>query len=87
MSTIIERLEGEARERVICWLRRRMMECEITIEALEHALNRDVEDERMIRYRDAYGNAWTGLGEMPEWLRRAVAAGQSIDHFASRIFS
>jgi DNA-binding protein H-NS len=35
----------------------------------------------MIRYRDAYGNAWTGLGEMPEWLRRAVAAGQSIDHF------
>ncbi|MEM5453878.1 H-NS family nucleoid-associated regulatory protein [Paraburkholderia phytofirmans] len=81
MPTLIERLEGEARERLICWLRRRMMESEITIEALEHALNRDVEDERMIRYRDAYGNVWTGLGEMPEWLRRAVAAGQSIDHF------
>jgi DNA-binding protein H-NS len=81
MSTIFERLEGEARERLICWLRRRMMESEITIEALERALNCDAEDEQMIRYRDANGNAWTGLGEMPEWLCRAVAAGQSIDHF------
>ncbi|SOE99675.1 H-NS histone family protein [Burkholderia sp. OK233] len=41
----------------------------------------------MIRYRDAYGNAWTGLGEMPQWLHRAVAAGQSIDHFRTRRFN
>ncbi|CAE6816536.1 hypothetical protein R75465_05631 [Paraburkholderia aspalathi] len=81
MPTLIERLEGKARERLICWLRLRMMEYEITIEALEHALDRDVEEEQKIRYRDAYGNAWTGRGEMPEWLRRAVAAGQSVDHF------
>ena len=32
-------------------------------------------------YRDAYGNVWTGLGEMLEWLCRTVAAAQSIDHF------
>ncbi|WOD13857.1 H-NS family nucleoid-associated regulatory protein [Paraburkholderia kirstenboschensis] len=81
MSTFIERLTGEARERLICRLTRRMVQSQITIEALEHAFNRDVEDDQVIRYRDAYGNAWTGLGEMPEWLRRAVAEGESIDHF------
>lgn len=34
-----------------------------------------------IRYRDAYGHAWDGHGDLPEWLRRAVNAGQSIEHF------
>ena len=81
MSTVMERLEGEARERLICWLKRRMMQGGITLEALERALNLDLEEERMIRYRDAFGNTWTGIGELPEWLRRAVAAGQCIDHF------
>jgi hypothetical protein len=37
MSTLIERLAAEPRERLICWLTRRMVDSEITIEALEHA--------------------------------------------------
>lgn len=81
VSAVIEHLEGEARERLIVWLTRRMQECNITLEALQHALQQDIDEAKRIRYRDAWGNTWTGDGEHPEWLRRAVAAGQSIDHF------
>nr|WP_290370872.1 H-NS family nucleoid-associated regulatory protein [Paraburkholderia sabiae] len=81
VSAVIEHLEGEARERLILWLKRRMEECDITLEALQHALQQDIDAVRSIRYRDASGNTWTGEGDQPEWLRRAVAAGQSIDHF------
>jgi DNA-binding protein H-NS len=34
-----------------------------------------------VAYRDAWGNTWNGSGDLPEWLQRAVAAGQSIEHF------
>ncbi|MDQ7981751.1 H-NS family nucleoid-associated regulatory protein [Paraburkholderia sp. SARCC-3016] len=77
-------LEGEARERLIRWIRRRMKECGITFDALEQALVDDARELGAIRYRDAYGNTWTGAGDMPSWLRRAVAAGQSIEHFRTR---
>jgi DNA-binding protein H-NS len=77
-------LEGEARERLICWIRRRMKECGITFDALEQALVDEARERDAIRYRDAYGNTWTGAGDMPSWLRRAVAAGQSIEHFQTR---
>ncbi|WP_084210127.1 H-NS family nucleoid-associated regulatory protein [Ralstonia sp. A12] len=33
------------------------------------------------RYRSADGQTWDGEGEMPDWLRRAVNAGQSPEHF------
>ena len=26
-------------------------------------------------YRDAYGNAWDGHGDKPDWLARAIYAG------------
>ncbi|APR36749.1 H-NS family nucleoid-associated regulatory protein [Paraburkholderia sp. SOS3] len=77
-------LEGEARERLIRWIRRRMNECGIAFDALEQALADEVRERDAIRYRDAYGNTWTGAGDMPSWLRRAVAAGQSIEHFQTR---
>lgn len=34
-----------------------------------------------IRFRDAQGHTWDGEGELPDWLRRAVNAGQTIEHF------
>ena len=34
-----------------------------------------------VRFRDAQGNAWDGQGGLPDWLQRAVNAGQSIEHF------
>ncbi|WP_455289287.1 H-NS family nucleoid-associated regulatory protein [Cupriavidus necator] len=32
-------------------------------------------------YRNAQGMSWDGQGEMPDWLRRAVNAGQSVEFF------
>ncbi|MBT2180941.1 H-NS family nucleoid-associated regulatory protein [Ralstonia thomasii] len=33
------------------------------------------------RYRSAEGQTWDGEGDMPDWLQRAVNAGQSPEHF------
>ncbi|AOY96483.1 histone-like nucleoid-structuring protein [Cupriavidus sp. USMAA2-4] len=35
----------------------------------------------MALYRNALGQSWDGTGEYPDWLQRAVNAGQSIEHF------
>ncbi|XYI30793.1 DNA-binding protein [Cupriavidus oxalaticus] len=35
----------------------------------------------VIRFRDADGHAWNGVGAPPDWLQRAINAGQSIEHF------
>jgi DNA-binding protein H-NS len=37
--------------------------------------------EKSARYKDAEGHAWNGVGALPDWLQRAVNAGQSIEHF------
>ncbi|WP_412769989.1 H-NS family nucleoid-associated regulatory protein [Ralstonia pseudosolanacearum] len=34
-----------------------------------------------VRYRSADGQAWDGAGEIPDWLNRAVNAGQSLEQF------
>jgi DNA-binding protein H-NS len=77
----MEQLEGEARERLIRWLRRRMDEYGITVEAVAESIAADKEAERPILYRDAMGNTWDGYGDPPDWLRRAVAAGQHMDFY------
>jgi DNA-binding protein H-NS len=78
MSTTIERLDGEGRARLIRWIRHRMDEFGIT---LAHSLDSDLKKQQTVSYRDAWGNTWNGSGDLPEWLQRAVAAGQSIEHF------
>ncbi|MFM0406324.1 H-NS family nucleoid-associated regulatory protein [Paraburkholderia dipogonis] len=78
MSTLIAQPDAQTRERLILWIRRRMDECGITESALQAALEND---QRQLRYQDAFGNVWSGDGELPAWLKRAVAAGQSIEHF------
>ncbi|WP_404985904.1 MULTISPECIES: H-NS family nucleoid-associated regulatory protein [unclassified Caballeronia] len=32
-------------------------------------------------FRNASGDTWDGLGDMPEWLKRAVHAGQDIEFY------
>lgn len=73
--------DGNARERLILWIRRRMDEYGITLDALEEAISADAAAERAVMYRDAYGNTWDGQGDKPEWLARAIYAGQNIEHF------
>ncbi|MNT40625.1 H-NS histone family protein [compost metagenome] len=36
---------------------------------------------RPVCYRNAEGLTWDGQGEMPDWLRRAVNAGQRVEFF------
>jgi DNA-binding protein H-NS len=73
--------DGNARERLVLWIRRRMEEYGITLEALAEAIEADAAATRAVMYRDAYGNTWDGQGEKPDWLARAIYAGQNIDHF------
>ncbi|WP_371258361.1 H-NS family nucleoid-associated regulatory protein [Cupriavidus sp. GA3-3] len=35
----------------------------------------------VVCYRNAAGQSWDGQGHMPDWLRRAVNAGQSVEFF------
>jgi DNA-binding protein H-NS len=72
-------LDGEARDRLVIWLRRRMAEFSITPEALEASLEADAALAPV--YRDASGNEWNGLGEMPVWLAAAKHAGVNPDFF------
>ncbi|MFP3562377.1 H-NS family nucleoid-associated regulatory protein, partial [Paraburkholderia sp. SIMBA_049] len=41
----------------------------------------DAAATRAVMYRDAFGNTWDGHGDKPDWLARAIYAGQNIDHF------
>jgi DNA-binding protein H-NS len=71
--------DGEARDRLIIWIRRRMEEFGITVEALAASLQND-EDHPPL-YRDARGNEWNGLGDLPDWMRAAKNAGVNPDFF------
>ncbi|MEM5389493.1 H-NS family nucleoid-associated regulatory protein [Paraburkholderia phymatum] len=65
--------DGEARDRLIVWIRRRMEEFGITPEALAESLQHDKDHPPL--YRDARGNEWNGLGDVPAWLRAAQNVG------------
>ncbi|WP_343676939.1 H-NS family nucleoid-associated regulatory protein [Paraburkholderia heleia] len=71
--------DGEARERLIVWMRRRMAEYGITPQALADSIQHDLDHAPV--YRDAFGNEWNGSGTMPNWLRAARDAGVSPDFF------
>ncbi|MGT2477582.1 hypothetical protein [Paraburkholderia terrae] len=71
--------DGEARDRLILWMRRRMEEFGITLEALSASIEHD--KAHSPRYRDARGHEWNGLGDMPDWLVAANNAGVSPDFF------
>ncbi|WP_454743483.1 H-NS histone family protein [Cupriavidus necator] len=35
----------------------------------------------VVCYRNAAGQSWDGTGEIPDWLQRAVNAGQSVEFY------
>lgn len=71
--------DEEARERLIVWLRCRMAEFGITPQAIADSIRQDLDNRPL--YRDAFGNEWSGQGEMPDWLRAAKNAGVNPDFF------
>ena len=42
---------------------------------------KDKQGKGVVRYRDTTGRTWTGMGPKPQWLKEALAAGQSLDSF------
>lgn len=38
--------------------------------------------KRPVKYRDANDNTWTGVGQRPRWLQKALAAGSTLESFA-----
>lgn len=40
--------------------------------------------KRKIKYRDAHGNTWTGVGQRPRWLVSAMEAGADMEQFRVR---
>ena len=70
--------DGQSRERLILWIQRRMEEYGISFDDLAAAIRAD---EARPKYRDAFGNSWDGTGDRPDWLTRAINAGQTMDHF------
>jgi DNA-binding protein H-NS len=35
-----------------------------------------------VKYRNAAGQTWTGIGQRPRWLRAALLAGATLEQFA-----
>jgi DNA-binding protein H-NS len=71
--------DGEARERLIIWIRKRMEEFGITVEAIAASMREEAAHPPL--YRNARGEEWNGAGDMPDWLIAAKNAGVSPDFF------
>lgn len=77
-----ESMDERRRQSMIAYLRHRMEEFGIRAEDLAAALDEDARKVAEARYRNSNGDTWDGKGDMPQWLRQAVSAGQSLEHFA-----
>ncbi|WP_207004983.1 H-NS family nucleoid-associated regulatory protein [Trinickia mobilis] len=71
-------MDERKRDSMIAYLRHRIDEFGIKPEDLASAL---ANEQTGARYLSATGDTWTGEGEMPQWLKQAISAGQSVDHF------
>ncbi|WP_419187130.1 H-NS family nucleoid-associated regulatory protein [Cupriavidus necator] len=72
----------------ILWVKSQMARNGISIDDLvaagcfsERPSRSDANTAACVRYRDAAGHVWDGNGKLPDWLQRAVNAGQSVEHF------
>ena len=59
-----------------------MKQFNIEPDDLASAIAEDQSWQKAARYRNATGDTWDGKGEIPQWLRNAMSAGQSLEHFA-----
>jgi DNA-binding protein H-NS len=74
-------MDERKRDSMIVYLRHRMEEFGIRPDDLASALAFEQPEQTKARYRSATGDIWSGEGEMPQWLKQAVSAGQAISHF------
>jgi DNA-binding protein H-NS len=71
---------GEA----VAAIRELMAASGVTVDDLAPSAPRAPSVKRPVKYRDADGNTWTGVGQRPRWLQKALAAGATLDQFAIR---
>lgn len=74
------------RAAAILWVKSQMARHGITAEDLLSAgcfgeCSVEPNGKARAQYKDATGHSWDGEGTLPEWLQRAVNAGQSVEHF------
>lgn len=70
------------REAAIAWIQEQMQTYDLSVEDLQaHGCFEAPPLPAGPVYMSADGQHWDGTGEMPDWLQRAVNAGQSIEHF------
>ncbi|MFM0741087.1 H-NS histone family protein [Paraburkholderia xenovorans] len=74
-------MDERKRDSMIAYLRHRMEEFGIKPEDLAAVLAKEQGGQKNARYRSATGDTWDGQGDMPQWLKQAISAGQSIGHF------
>jgi len=77
MATKTERAEA------IRWIQDQMADYGLTMEELKAAgcFDPPPPPPSPVCYRNAEGMSQDGQGEMPDWLRRAVNAGQTVEFF------
>ena len=71
-------MDERKRDSMIAYLRHRMEDFGISPDDLAATL---AAEPPAGRYRSAHGESWSGEGAMPQWLKQALSAGQSIGHF------
>ena len=74
-------MDERKRDSMIAYLRHRMEEYGIEPDDLASAIAGDQIRQKPARYQNATGDTWTGDGEMPQWLKQAISAGQRLEHF------
>ncbi len=81
MATTTMTVNNE-RAAAIRWIQDQMADYGLTMEELAAAGCFDPPPPPPpVYYRNAQGMSWDGQGEMPDWLRRAVNAGQSVEFY------
>lgn len=78
----IAQRKGEAVATIVALMR----DVGVTLEELGAAIGTTPtgQPRRPVKYRDDAGNTWTGIGQRPRWLQKALAAGASLESFAVR---
>lgn len=75
-------VDQRKRDSMVAYLRRRMAEFGIELDDVAAAIAQDEIRQKSAKYRSATGETWSGDDEMPQWLKQAISAGQSLEHFA-----
>jgi DNA-binding protein H-NS len=75
-------MDERKRDSIVAYLRRRIAEFGIELDDVAAAIAQDQIEQKSAKYRSATGEMWSGDGEMPQWLKQAISAGQSLEHFA-----